>query len=73
MDLTPVGALTAIPCVRSLSPDFGPIEKLDYDGDSDLDHAYVVTSGGLGTVGPSAASQSGDRVTFTFQPGVCLL
>ncbi|MCI0346804.1 MAG: hypothetical protein L0221_15380, partial [Chloroflexi bacterium] len=48
-----------------------PIERLDYDGDSDLDHLYVVTSGGLGTVAPSSASRSGGRVTFNFQPGVC--
>jgi hypothetical protein len=71
VDLTPSGALTAIVCVRSLSLDFGPIKRLDYDGDGDLDHVYVVTRGGLGTVAPSAARRSGGRVTFTFQPGVC--
>jgi hypothetical protein len=71
VDLTPTGALTAFVCVRSLSLDFGPIERLDYDGDGDLDHLYVVTSGGLGTVAPSSASRSGGRVTFDFQPGVC--
>ena len=71
VNLTPVGALTTVVCVRSLSLGFGPIERLDYDGDGDLDHVYVVTSGGLGTVAPSSASQSGGRVTFTFQPGVC--
>ena len=71
VNLTPSGALTAIVCVRSLSLDFGPIKRLDYDADGDLDDVYVVTSGGLGTVAPSAARQRGGRVTFTFQPGVC--
>lgn len=72
VDLTPVGALTAAICVRSLSVDFGPIERLDYDEDGDLDHIWVTTGGGLGTVAPSSASRSGDRVTFNFAPpGVC--
>jgi hypothetical protein len=71
VDLTPVGALTGVVCVRSLSLPFGPIHRLDYDGDGNLDDVYVVTTGGLGTVAPSAASQSSGQVTFTFQPGVC--
>jgi len=71
VDVTPAAGTTAIVCVRRLSLDFGQIERLDYDGDGDLDHVYVVTSGGLGTVAPSSASRSGGRVTFTFQPGVC--
>jgi hypothetical protein len=71
VDLTPVGGLTAQICVNKLSLDFGPIERLDYDRDGDLDHVYVVTGGGLGSVAPSSARRSGDRVTFSFSPGVC--
>lgn len=71
VDVTPAGALTAVICVRRLSLDFGPIRRLDYDGDGDLDHMYVVRTGGLGTVAPSSARRSGGRVTFTFQPSVC--
>lgn len=41
-DVTPAGTLTAVICVRRLSLDFGPIRRLDYDGDGDLDHMYVV-------------------------------
>lgn len=71
VDLTPVGGLTALVCVKSLSLDFGPITRLDYDQDGDLDHVYVVTSGGLGTVGLQSAKRNGDRVTFRFEPGLC--
>jgi hypothetical protein len=71
VDLTPVGALTGIVCVRSLSLDFGPVHALDYDSDGSTEDVYIITSGGLGTVAPSAASQDSGRVTFTFQPGVC--
>jgi hypothetical protein len=71
VDLTQVAGATAIVCVDSLSLDFGPIERLDYDLDGDLDHVWVTTGGGLGSVGPSSARRSGDRVTFRFQPGVC--
>jgi len=71
VDLTPVGALTGIVCVRSLSLDFGPVHPLDYDSDGFTEDVYIVISGGLGTVAPSAVSQSNGRVTFTFQPGVC--
>lgn len=71
VDLTPVGALTGVVCVRSLSLDFGEIARLDYDGDGRSEDVYVVTSGGLGSVGPSSASKNGNRVTFHFVPGVC--
>lgn len=71
VDLTPVAGMTAQICVNRLSLDFGPIERLDYDLDGTLDDVYVVTAGGLGSVAPSSAKQDGDRVTFTFNPGVC--
>ena len=57
-------------CVRSLSLVFGPIVPLNYDG-SGLGNVFVTTQGGLGDVGPSAIEQTGDRVTFIFDPPVC--
>ena len=71
VDLTPAAGLTAQICVNRLTLDFGPIERLDYNRDGRPDDVYVVTRGGLGTVAPSSATQSGRNVTFNFSPGVC--
>ncbi len=58
-------------CITSFSLDFGPIVPLDYDGNGSLDQVFVVTSGGLGTITPSSADLTGDRLTFNFSPPVC--
>ncbi|MFO7678729.1 MAG: S8 family serine peptidase [Chloroflexota bacterium] len=58
-------------CVTALTLDFGPIVPLDYDGNGSLDQVYVVTGGGLGSVAPSSADQSGTSLTFNFSPPVC--
>lgn len=71
VNLTRVAALTAVVCVDELRVDFGPVESLDYDGDGRAEQVYVVTRGGLGSVRPSSAEQTGGVVTFRFQPGVC--
>lgn len=71
INLTAVGALTARICVKSLALDFGPIEPLDYNGDGRSEDVYVVTRGGLGSVAPSSAEQTGRVVTFSFSPAVC--
>ena len=64
IDMTQVGALTAQICVRTMTIDFGPVEPLDYDGDGDPDHVWVVTGGGLGSLAPSTAVQ-------TASPEIC--
>jgi hypothetical protein len=71
IDLRNVTGATALPCISQLRLDFGPVSLVDYDGDGNTDQVFVITSGGLGSVGPSAASQSGDQITFTFNPPVC--
>lgn len=71
IDVRDMAGVLHIECVDSFSIDFGPISSLDYDEDGNLDDVYVVTSGGLGNVAPSSASESGDRITFSFSPGVC--
>lgn len=71
IDLRQVGGLTALPCITELSLDFGPHQPLDYDGDGNGDDVFVVTGGGLGTVGLASAERTGDRITFRFEPAVC--
>ena len=58
-------------CVTALTVDFGPVVPLNYNGAGGTEHVYVVTSGGLGSIAPTSASQSGDNITFNFSPPVC--
>ncbi len=70
VDLTTVKGVTAANCVTRLALKFGPVVKLRYgpNGDSDI---FVVTSGGLGSVGIGSADQVGGTITFTFAAPVC--
>lgn len=53
--------------VTALTVDFGPVEGgLDYNGDRTPDEVFVVVSGGLGAVAPTAAVRRGRMVTFRF-------
>ncbi len=63
-------------CVRQLILDIGPIVKLNYLPPSPThgpikSDVFVITSGGLGTIGLSSAAQAGNIVTFTFTKPVC--
>jgi hypothetical protein len=70
VDLTAAKGVTAANCVTRLALKFGPVVKLRYgpNGDSDI---FVVTSGGLGSVGIGSADQVGGTITFTFAAPVC--
>jgi hypothetical protein len=63
-----VGAL-AIGAITSLTVDFGPDLKFDYNKDGKKDDVFVVTGGGLGNVGLASAVRSGTKITFTFAGG----
>ncbi|HEU4390300.1 MAG TPA: hypothetical protein VFV34_21030 [Blastocatellia bacterium] len=64
-----VGSLN-IPSITSMSLDFGPVGWFEYNGDGKKGvRAFVVTSGGLGSVGLSSASKVGNTVTFNFAGG----
>ncbi len=71
VDLTQVVSDAEVPCVTDIAVDFGPVSKLQYNNAGPLDDVYVVTKGGLGTVGLFAVDQTGDVVTFTFNQPVC--
>ena len=71
LDLRNAVAATALGCVTSLTIDFGPVERLDYNGDGRPDDVFVVTKGGLGNVKPAAAIQTGSSIRFLFDPAVC--
>lgn len=72
LDLSGLAGSAGRPCIAQLRFDFGPVAPLDYDGDGRPDQVFVIASGGPGTVGPSAARQSGDRITFDFSRPVCV-
>lgn len=65
IDLRAVSSATGMPSIDEMSIDFGPISQLDYDGAGPA-HVYVITRGGMGSVRPSSAEQSGGTITFRF-------
>jgi hypothetical protein len=71
VNLTQAVGILNIPCVTALKLDFGPVTALDYNKDGTPDHVFVVTSGGLGTVGVATADQVGNVITFTLSAPVC--
>lgn len=71
LDLTDAAGILNIPCVSALKVDFGPVSKLDYNTDGSADGVFVVTTGGLGTVGLASADKTGNVVTFTLSRPVC--
>lgn len=58
-------------CVTSFSFDFGPVVPLDYDDDGSLEDVFVVTSGAVGSVAPSAVDLTGGKLTVSFSPAIC--
>lgn len=71
VDLTNATGITNIPCVSGLRVTFGPVSSFQYDGAGPLDQVYVVTGGGLGTIGLASANQVGNDITFRFSRPVC--
>lgn len=70
VDLTNVVGITAIPSIFSISVDIGPNVPLDFNGDKKPDDVFVVTKGGLGTIGLMSATRSGNTVKFVFSSPV---
>src|SRR3954447_18839375 len=71
VDLTQATAIGDVACVTALDVDFGPVSKLQYNKIGPLDDVFVVTKGGLGSIGLASAEQNGNVITFTFSQPVC--
>lgn len=68
VDLTNGAGFTE--CTAGLVLNFGPVAKLPYLPNNQAD-VFVITSGGLGTVGIKDAQQTGDVIVFTFTEYLC--
>lgn len=71
VNLTQSIAVGKIVCVTALKLDFGPVSKFHYKSGGPLADVFVITSGGLGTIGLASADQVGNVITFTFKAPVC--
>ncbi|WP_375413976.1 hypothetical protein [uncultured Bradyrhizobium sp.] len=57
-------------CIFGFNLNFGPHKQLPY-ANNELADVYVVTTGGLGTIGLKSAERNGDIIMFTFAGEVC--
>jgi len=71
VDLTQATALGDVACVTALDVDFGPVTVLQYNKVGPADDVFVITKGGLGTIGLASAVQNRNIITFTFSQPVC--
>jgi len=71
VDLTTAITNAEFSCVTDLAVDFGAVTKLQYNNLGPLDDVFVITKGGLGTIGLLFAEQTGNVITFTFSQPVC--
>jgi len=72
LDLRNAVGATAISCIDWISMSFGPVvSTLDFNGDRKPDQVFVVTGGGIGTIGIASAIQTGSNIRFNFTAPVC--
>jgi hypothetical protein len=64
-------AAGSVGCLLGLVVNFGPIVSLPYRPGQVAD-VYVITQGGLGTVGLKSAEQDGGVITFEFAKPMCV-
>ncbi len=69
IDLT--SAAGAVDCLLGLVVNFGPVETLPYKPNTPA-QIYVVTQGGLGSIGVKSAEQDGDVIQFEFAKPLCV-
>jgi hypothetical protein len=59
-------------CITGFTINFGPHKPLPYQGGAALSDVYVVTGGGLGTIGVKSAVRFTDVIEFTLSAPLCL-
>jgi hypothetical protein len=57
-------------CVVGLNLNFGPHKQLPYSNNT-LADVFVITTGGLGTIGIKSAEKFGDAIVFEFSAPLC--
>jgi hypothetical protein len=71
LDLRNAVGATAVSCIDSMTINFGPVvSTLDYNIDRKPDQVFVITGGGIGTIGISAAIQT-SNIKFIFASPIC--
>jgi len=72
LDLRNAVGLLNIACIDWMTISFGPvIGTLNYGGDAKPDQVFVVTGGGIGTIGIASAIQTSGNIKFKFTSPVC--
>jgi hypothetical protein len=57
-------------CILGFNVNFGPHKQLPY-ANNQLADVYVITTGGLGTIGLKSAERNGDVIEFTLASPLC--
>jgi hypothetical protein len=73
VDLRNAVGILNIDCVSSVTVSFGPVvSTLDFNNDGTrTDQVFVITTGGIGSVGVASADKVGNNITFNFSSPVC--
>jgi hypothetical protein len=72
LDLRNAVGSSGISCVDWMSISFGPVvSSLNYGGDANPDQVFVITGGGIGTIGIASADQTGSSIKFKFSSPIC--
>ena len=71
LDLTDAAG-TKPSCIDWISLSFGPVvNNLNFGGDARPDHVFVITTGGVGSIGLASAVQTRSTIRFRFKSPVC--
>ena len=58
-------------CIVGFNINFGPVVALPYQQGTQA-HVFVITTGGLGTIGLKSAQQDGDIINFELEKPLCV-